>query len=134
MFRRLRRWLLILVIAVPAVFLVAGAIATWPFWLLPTTTVAIKRIAPQAAQDRPTLEAGVAIRDITPAIGLPKFGYSTLAHDADGFRTRLRARAFCLKPAHGLPIAIVQADLGASSLLLHHRVAELVAATTDLPS
>lgn len=134
MLRRLRRWLLILVIAVPALFLAAGAVATWPLWRLPTTTVAIKRIAALPAQDRPGLEAGVAIRDITPAIGLPKFGYSLLAHDADGFRTRLHARAFCIKPARGLPIAILQADLGAGSLLLHHRVAELVAPLTDLPA
>jgi len=133
MFRRLRRWLLVLVVAIPAAFLLAGAITTWSFWLLPTTRVEIARVAPQPAAHRPTLEAGVAVRDITPAIGLPKFGYSALASDADGFRTRLFARAFCLKPPRGLPVAIVQADLGASSLLLQRRVAELVAPHTDLP-
>lgn len=133
MLRRLRRWLLLLVIAVPVLFLVAGAIASWPLWLLPATDLTIHRLAPLTAVDRPTLEAGVAMRDITPPIGLPKFGYSALAHDADGFRTRLHVRAFCLKPASGAPVAILQADLGASSLLLQRRVAELVAATTDLP-
>ncbi|MFZ5756640.1 MAG: neutral/alkaline non-lysosomal ceramidase N-terminal domain-containing protein [Pseudomonadota bacterium] len=134
MFRRLRRWLLILLIAVPVLFLVAGGIATWPFWLLPETELEITRVEPRPAVDRPGLEAGVAVRDITPPIGLPKFGYSAMARDADGFRTRLRARAFCLKPAQGAPVAILQADLGASSLLLHHRIAERVAALTDLPA
>ena len=134
MLRRLRRWLLVIVIAVPVLVLIAGAIASWPLWLLPTTSITVQRLAPLPAADRPTLEAGVAMRDITPPIGLPKFGYSALAQDADGFRTRLRARAFCLKPARGAPVAIVQADLGASSLLLHHRVAELVAPHTDLPA
>lgn len=133
MLRRLRRWLLVLALTVPAGFLVAGVIATWPFWWLPVTHVDIARVAPLPARDRPTLEAGVAVRDITPPIGLPKFGYSAMANDADGFRTRLHARAFCIKPASGLPVAIVQADLGASSLLLQHRVAELVAPRTDLP-
>lgn len=133
MLRHLRRWLLILVIAIPVGFLLAGVVATWPFWWLPTTNVEIARMSAQPARDRPTMEAGVAMRDITPPIGLPKFGYSSLGHDADGFRTRLHARAFCLKPANGLPVAIVQADLGASSLLLQHRVAELIAPHTDVP-
>jgi len=134
MLRRLLRWLLILVLAVPALFLLAGTVATWPFWWLPETTLEITRPAPLPAQDKPMLEAGVAVRDITPPIGLPKFGYSALARDADGFRTRLKSRMFCIKPAKGLPVAIVQADLGASSLLLHHRVAELIAAKTDVPA
>lgn len=134
MVRRPLRWLLILALAVPALFLVAGTIATWPFWWLPETTVSIARAAPLPTEDRPALEAGVAVRDITPPIGLPKFGYSALAHDADGFRTRLKTRVFCIKPARGAPVALVQADLGASSLLLHHRVAELVAAKTDVPA
>ncbi|MFZ5723200.1 MAG: neutral/alkaline non-lysosomal ceramidase N-terminal domain-containing protein [Pseudomonadota bacterium] len=133
MFRRLRRWLLILLIAVPALFLLAGAVATWPFWWLPVTEIDIARVTPLPAADRPTLEAGVAVRDITPPVGLPKFGYSTMGRDADGFRTRLHTRVFCLKPARGLPVALVQADLGASSLLLQRRVAELAAAKTDLP-
>lgn len=134
MSRRLLRWLIVIVLAVPLAFLLAGAVATWPFWSLPATTIDIERVPAQPAADRPVLEAGVAIRDITPPIGLPKFGYSAMAHDADGFRTRLRARAFCIKPASGLPVAIVQADLGASSLVLHHRVAERVAPLTDLPA
>lgn len=133
MFGRLRRWLLLLVIAIPAALLLAGMAATASFWWLPETQIEILRIAPLPALKRPTLEAGVAVRDITPAIGLPKLGYAAWSGKADGFRTRLQARAFCLKPATGLPVAIVQADLGASSLLLQRRVAERVALSTDLP-
>lgn len=132
MLRKIGRWLLGIAIAVPLLFFVGGVAATWPFFVLPQTTVEIPRATPQPALDRPGFEAGVALTDITPPIGLPKFGYSALARDADGFRTRLRARAFCLKPAHGEPVAILQADLGASSLLLHHRIAELIAGRTDV--
>ena len=132
--RRLRRGLLLAVLALPLLFVIGGAAAFWPLWLLPATTVEVSRQDPLPPADRPTFEAGVAIRDITPPIGLPKFGYSAMADDADGFRTRLRARAFCLKPAQGPAAAIVQADLGVSSLLLHHRVAELIAPRTDVPA
>lgn len=131
---RIRRWLLVPVIAIPLLFVIGGVVACWPLWLLPTTSITVQRVAPLPAADRPGFEAGVAVRDITPPIGLPKFGYSTFANDSDGFRTRLRARAFCLKPAQGAPVAILQADLGASSALLHHRIAELVAGKTDLPA
>lgn len=132
MLRKLVRYVLYAVAGVLLLALVGGFIAVWPLYLLPTTSVAIERKAPLPPARRPTFEAGVAVRDITPPVGLPKFGYSALAADSDGFRTRLRTRAFCLKPAEGEPAVILQADLGASSLLLHHRVAELVAPRTDV--
>ncbi|MFP5383025.1 MAG: neutral/alkaline non-lysosomal ceramidase N-terminal domain-containing protein [Gammaproteobacteria bacterium] len=134
MFRRLRRWLIIVVVAIPVLFVIGGAVASWPLWLLPTTEITVTRTAPLPAADTGHFEAGVAIRDITPPIGLPKFGYSALAASSDGFRTRLRARAFCLKPATGAPVVILQADLGASSALLQQRIAEIVAAKTDVPA
>lgn len=134
MSRRLRRWLPIILLAVPVLFVLGGALASWPLWLLPTTEIAIERLEPLPAAKRPAFEAGVGVRDITPPIGLPKFGYSALAADSDGFRTRLRTRAFCLKPAEGPPVVILQADLGAGSSLLQRRVAELVAPRTDVPA
>ena len=53
------------------------------------------------------------------------------ARDADGFRTRLKARAFYLKPVDGEPALVLQADLPASSLVLQRAVAERVASRTD---
>lgn len=132
MLRKLLRWTLRILVAALVLAVVGGAIAVWPLYLLPVTDVRIANVPPQPPADRPAFEAGVAIRDITPPIGLPKFGYSSLAHSSDGFRTRLATRVVCLKPARGEPVALVQADLGASSLVLHHRVAELVAPRTDV--
>lgn len=130
---RFRRWLILLLIAVPVLFVVGGAIASWPLWLLPETTITVNRLDPLPPAQTGRFEAGVSIRDITPPIGLPKFGYSALADDSDGFRTRLRTRAFCLKPADGAAVAIVQTDLGASSALLQQRIAEIIAPQTDVP-
>jgi len=78
--------------------------------------------------------AGMAVVDITPPMGMPKFGYSTWAKGADGFRTRLKARVFYLRGTDGEPMALVQLDLGAGSLALHHSIAERVAAHTDIPA
>ena len=107
--------------------------AIWPFIQFPVTEVVIQRPAALPAQDTETLLAGVAERDITTPIGIPKMGYAAWARQADGFRTRLKTRAFYIKPKQGAPIALVQADLPASSLVLRHRVAEMVAAETDIP-
>ena len=111
-----------------------GLHAIWPFLQFPVTDIRIERPEPLPATPADTLLAGVAVRDVTTPIGIPKFGYSAWAREADGFRTRLKARAFYIKPKNGLPVAVVQADLPASSLILHHRVAELIAAKTDIPA
>lgn len=79
-----------------------------------------------------TAMAGVAIADITPPPGLPKSGYSILAKDGSGFRTRLKARVFYIKDKDGHSTALVQADLQGASLMLHHKVAELIARHTDV--
>ena len=42
------------------------------------------------------------------------------------------ARVIYLKPATGRPVALVQCDLLSGSLILHHRVAELIALKTDI--
>ena len=83
-------------------------------------------------QTSPTAMAGVAITDITPPPGLPKSGYSILANNGVGFRTRLKARVFYIKDKNGHSTALVQADLQGASLILHHQVAELIARKTDV--
>ena len=112
---------------------VAGGVVTmWPFEMYPLTTIDLKRPTPLQVTDTDTMLAGVAERDITPPVGIPKMGYSAWAREADGFRNRLKTRAFYIKPKHGEPVVILQADLPASSLVLQHRVAELIAGKTDV--
>ncbi len=106
----------------------------WPFLAYPETRLAFSVETPAQVDAPSHLQAGVAVRDITPPPGLPKFGYSTFAADADGFRTRLKARAVFLHAPGSTPLALVQLDLGAGSLLLHKRVAELIAARTSVPA
>lgn len=110
----------------------AGAFTIWPFWMFPRTTIDIVRVEPLPSEEVDTFVAGVAVRDITTPIGIPKMGYSSWARSADGFRTRLKARAFYLKPEQGEPLVVVQVDLPASSTVLQRRVAEIVAKTTDV--
>ncbi|MCB1836117.1 MAG: neutral/alkaline non-lysosomal ceramidase N-terminal domain-containing protein [Alcanivoracaceae bacterium] len=133
MSRRLRRTLLISlqVIVVTGIGLL---IYGWPFLTYPVTELEFDFPAPLEAERIERPYAGVAMRDITPPIGVPKFGYSSFARDADGFHTRLKARAFYIHAPGQTPLALIQADLGTGSLPLHHRVAELVAASTDVPS
>ena len=121
-------------VAAAAVGLNAGAVAfmVWPFVWYGSTVVEIERRAPSAVRNEPVLVGGVAMRDITPPPGLPKFGYSSIGHDGDGFRNRLRARAFYLRSPGERPVVVVQTDLGAGSILLHHAVAERVAARSDV--
>ncbi|MEL7401320.1 MAG: neutral/alkaline non-lysosomal ceramidase N-terminal domain-containing protein, partial [Pseudomonadota bacterium] len=70
--------------------------------------------------------------DITPPPGMPMGGYSVMANKGQGFRTRLKARVIYLEDAEGDAMALVQTDLAGSSLLVHHMVAERVAAETGL--
>lgn len=125
-------------IAVAALLAVLGLLTgvagfmLWPFLVYDTVTLEIERPTPLASSDEPVLLAGLGMRDITPPPGMPKFGYSSIGEEGDGFRTRLRARAFYLRSPGQRPVVIVQTDLGAGSLILHHRVAELLAARTDI--
>lgn len=133
MSRRLRRSLIVL--SLIALTTAAGLLVNgWPFLAYPVTELSIRLPEPLAADAVDQPHAGIAVRDITPPVGTPKFGYSAFARDADGFRTRLKARAFYLHAPGHTPLALVQADLGTGSLPLHHRVAELVAAHTDIPA
>lgn len=133
MSRRLRRTLIISLQVI--VFTGIGLLVYgWPFLTYPVTTLDFDFPAPLAAEQVERPYAGVAVRDITPPIGVPKFGYSSFARDADGFHTRLKARAFYIHAPSQTPLALVQADLGTGSLPLHHRIAELIAEHTDVPS
>lgn len=116
--------------------LAGGALlhTAWPFLFYPREALRFEVPAPRPASPSDVALAGVAEVDITPAIGLPKFGYSAWAADGDGLRTRLKARAFYLHGPGGTPLALVQLDLGAGSLPLHYAVAERIAATTDVPA
>lgn len=78
------------------------------------------------------LLAGASKADITPQPRMPLAGYSVMASDGMGFRTRLYARALYIKPKVASPVALVQCDLLSGSRLLHHRVAELIAKETDI--
>jgi neutral ceramidase len=130
---RSRRWrylfLLILVGAGVALY-----IESRPFVSYPSHALAGQLQAPRLLPPPAQAEAGMAVIDITPPIGMPKFGYSAWAKDSDGFRTRLKARAFYLRGSDGEPMALVQLDLGSGSLALHHVIAERIAARTDIPA
>jgi neutral ceramidase len=76
--------------------------------------------------------AGAVSIDITPPPGMPMGGYSMLANRGIGFRTRLKARILYLNDGKGNAVALVQTDLTAGSLLLHHEVAAAVAERTGL--
>ena len=78
------------------------------------------------------LTAGASSMDITPPPGMPMGGYSMLANKGQGFRTRIKARIIYLNDGKGHSIALVQTDLTAASLLLHHKVAEKVSEKTGL--
>lgn len=73
--------------------------------------------------------AGAAEVDITPPPGAPLWGYATFsaAPAARGYRTRLEARTIVLEGPEGGRVALVQTDLGATSWLLHRKVAERLA-------
>jgi neutral ceramidase len=91
-----------------------------------------KSIPPKNIHNVNQFHAGVAQTDITPPPGLPLAGYSALSADSKGFRIRLKARAFYLKPANGKPVCIVQCDLLSGSRILHHSVSEKIAKYTDI--
>ncbi|MCX5848800.1 MAG: neutral/alkaline non-lysosomal ceramidase N-terminal domain-containing protein [Deltaproteobacteria bacterium] len=94
--------------------------------------IEISRQTPQQEIANTTLMAGAAKADITPPPGMPMGGYSIWANYGKGFRTRLYTRVLYLKPASGRAVALVQCDLLTGSLLLNHRVAELIAGETDI--
>ncbi len=79
-------------------------------------------------------EAGISEVDITPPPGLPKAGFATWAKDGQGFRTRLKARAYFLRNTAGASVLILQTDLLAGSPLLHAALRERLAKSIHLPA
>jgi len=71
--------------------------------------------------------AGAISVDITPPPGMAMGGYSVMANKGIGFRTRLKARVIYINDGQGNATALVQTDLTSASLLLHHKVASVVA-------
>ncbi|TGK11505.1 alkaline ceramidase [Leptospira fletcheri] len=78
------------------------------------------------------LIAGASKVDLTPPPGMPLAGYSMLAETEQGFRTRIFARVFYIKKDASNPIVLIQSDLLSGSLLIHHLLAERLAAKTDI--
>jgi len=65
--------------------------------------------------------------DITPPPGLPLYGHASNGKVARGYWLRLRGRIIALDDGRGQRLAMVQLDLGASSALLHRRLAARLA-------
>ncbi len=156
------KWSMCASLLTVGVVIAAAMTAAWPLHFYPVTEIEIHNDRSQPIVARtPTLAsgllekerglsekgayplAGVAERDITPPIGLPKFGYSAWSKTVTGFRTHLKARAFYVESSvepvkqresdeKGRAFAIVQTDLGSGSLLLHHAVAERTARETPI--
>lgn len=128
-FRRLRRGLL-MTLLLTTVAALAGLVHTaWPFVVYPAQTLAMPHVTVAPAEAISVPVAGVAEVDITPPIGIPKFGFSAWSRPADGFRTRLKARALYLHLPGQTPLALVTLDLGAGSQVLHRQVAARIADT-----
>lgn len=103
-------------------------------WLgFDTCVLEFTRKAPSPWQGDGQCWVGAAAVDITPPPGIPKGGYASWARTGNGFRTRLKARAFYLKDGRGSAQLILQVDLHAGSALLREQVAQAVAAVTDIP-
>ena len=81
-------------------------------------------IAPPAAGAPGGLRAGFGTRDITPPPGVGMSSFSADSRQAAGFRQRLHVRAIVLEDDSGERLALVVADLGQVSILLHRKVAD----------
>lgn len=113
----------------------AGLLVIMTLWLSGCTTtkqIAITQVAPSALAITGEATAGAVSVDITPPPGMPMGGYSMMANNGIGFRTRLKARIIYINDGQGQATALVQTDLTAGSLLLHHKVAAAVATITGL--
>jgi len=78
------------------------------------------------------LRAGFGRADLTPPPGVGLAGNGPEGRRATGYRLRLYARALVLEDPGGNRIALVVADLGLGSALLHRRVAALTAAADSI--
>ena len=98
----------------------------------PTKTIQIEQPLVSPVKITHQAEAGAITMDITPPPGMPMGGYSVMANKGAGFRTRIKARVVYLNDGKGQSMALVQGDLTAASLLVHHMVAANVAEKTGL--
>ena len=124
----------IVIIVIMAAVTIGMVHSIWPLLAYSSAAVDTFKRSPLTSESQHEPLAGLAVTDITPPIGIPKFGYSAWSRPADGFRTRLKARAFYLKAADSTPVMLVQLDLGSGSLPLHYAVAERIAEHTDIPA
>lgn len=97
-----------------------------------TSEYKIKYKKPEVASKTKGLVAGAAKVDLTPPPGLPLAGYSKMAETEKGFRTRIFARIFYIRKDANEPVVLIQSDLLSGSLLIHHLLAERLAAKTDI--
>lgn len=89
----------------------------------------VAHVEPSNVEASTRLVAGVREIDITPPPGLPTYGYSMSGRTkAHGYWTRLKARIIVLQSG-SVRTALVQLDLGASSDLLHRRLAARLASS-----
>ena len=104
--------------------------------LLPACAKPILLDAPMSPLPRPVgatgLRAGFGRADITPPPGVGLAGNGPEGRRAMGYRLRLYARALVLEDPGGNRVALVVADLGLGSALLHRRVAALTAAADGI--
>ena len=114
------------------VSLALGALTT----LLPACAKPFLVEGPLSPSPRPVgsagLRAGFGRADITPPPGVGLAGNGPEGRRAVGYRLRLYARALVLEDPGGNRIALVVADLGLGSALLHRRVAALTAAADSI--
>lgn len=90
-------------------------------------------VAPQPLTEQAASLLGAVVEvDITPPPGMPKAGFATWAEYGDGFRTRLKARVFYLRPKGGEPLLLVQTDLLAGSEILHAALSQRLAAVSEI--
>lgn len=94
--------------------------------------ITVNQPIPADVEKTGTATAGAISVDITPPPGMPMGGYSVMANAGKGFRTRLKARIVYLNDGQGQSTALVQTDLTAGSLLVHHQVVAAVAEKTGL--
>jgi neutral ceramidase len=94
--------------------------------------ITVNQPTPAEVEKTGTATAGAISVDITPPPGMPMGGYSVMANAGKGFRTRLKARVVYLNDGQGQSTALVQTDLTAGSLLVHHQVVAAVAEKTGL--
>lgn len=127
----MKRWLILgtggLVILTLSIILLLGGIGAQ------LDQVVVRYVAGQDETPPQTFMAGAATVDITPPPGsLPRAGYSTWSTIGQGFRTRLYARAYYLRDRDGDSHVIVQTDLATGSRILHTRLGEVLAQSTEI--